>query len=134
MSPIKLGANTPLNANSGTLPDMTSALLNWFQPMTFGIVTKTVEAFQVNETVTDISFMGIWQPLSGRQLLLKPQGQRKWNWTMLHSDTTLDLNPDDVILFLNIQYRVMVKKNYTLYQYNYFELVSDWTGSGPPTP
>lgn len=131
MSWIKNAANTPLNANSGTVPDMSGAMLNWFQPMTFSLVTKTAKAYQVVETMTEIAFMGVWQPLSGRQLMMKPEGQRAWSWWWVHSDPSLDLKVDDVVLYLTKQYRVMAKKNYTLYQYQEYHLVTDWTDSGP---
>lgn len=131
MSWIKNAANTPLNANSGTLPNVSSAMLNWFQPMTFGLVTKVVEGFQVVETMQEINFMGVWQPNEGRKLSIKPEGERAWNSWMLHADPSLDLKTDDVVIYLTKQYRVMAKKDYSLYGYNYFELITDFTGSGP---
>lgn len=131
MSFIKNAANTPLNENSGTLPDVSGAMLNWFQPMIFGIVSKVISGFQVVESMVEINFMGVWQPLSGRQLMLKPEGQRAWSWWWLHSDPSLDLKVDDVVVYKSKQYRVMAKKNYSLYQYIEYHLVTDWTGSGP---
>lgn len=131
MSWIKNASNTPLNANSGTVPDMSGALLQWFQPMIFGIVTKTVTDFQVVETVNDVKFMGVWQPLSLRQLMLRPEGERAWSWYWLHSDPSLDLHVDDIVVYLTKQFRVMAKKDYSLYQYQEYQLVQDWTGSGP---
>lgn len=131
MSWIKNASNTPLNVNSGTLPDMSGALLNWFQKMTFGLVVKTVSGFQVVETMEEISFMGVIQPLTERQLLLKPEGQRAWSWYWVHSDPSLNLKTDDVIIYLERQYRVMAKKNYSIYQYQEYQIVTDWTGSGP---
>ncbi len=128
---IKNGANTPINANSGTLPNMTAALLNWFQQMTFGVVVKTISDFQVVETMTEVSFMGVWQPLTGRQLMMKPEGERQWDWYWLHADPSLTLKIDDIIIFLGVQYRVMTQKNYTLYGYVEYTLVNDYTGSGP---
>lgn len=131
MSWIKNASNTPLNQNTGTVPDMSGAMLNWFQPMTFGLVTKTAVAGQVVETEDDIDFMGVIQPLSGRELILKPEGQRAWTWIWVHSDPSLDLKVDDTITYQSKQYRVMAKKNYSLYQYIEYHLVTDWTGSGP---
>lgn len=131
---INNAANIPLNANSGTVPDAGTALDDWYQVMTFGIITKTVSDFQVIETVVNTTFMGVWQPLSGRQLMMKPEGQRQWNWWMLHSQLQLELKIDDVVIYLTKQYRVMANKNYTLEQYRYYELCEDWTGAGPPTP
>lgn len=131
MIPIKNAKDTPLAANTGTVPDVSGAMLNWFQPMTFGLVTKTVEGFQVVEVEDAISFQGVWQALTERQLMLKPEGQRAWSWYWLHAQPTLDLKTDDVIQYLGVQYRVMTKKNYKLYGYIEYHLVQDWTGSGP---
>lgn len=131
MSAIKNAKDIPLNANPGTLPDMSGALMNWFQKMTFGLVTKTATAFQAYEEMEEISFMGVIQPLSGRELVLKPEGERAWSWWWLHSNTALNLKVDDVVVYKTRQYRVMLKKNYSAYQYYEYHLVTDWTGSGP---
>lgn len=128
---IKNGKDTPLNQNSGTVPDMSGALLNWFQAMTFGLITKATVGFQVVETASEINFQGVWQPLSGRELMLKPEGQRAWSWWWLHADPSLNLKVDDIVVYKTKQYRVMSKKNYELYQYVEYHLVTDWTGSGP---
>lgn len=141
MSTFTLGnaCNIPLNRQAGTIPNMGDALLDWLQYLTFGQVTKTVTGFQVNETVTDINFWGVIQPLTGRQIDLKPEGQRQWNWLSVHAQISpngavLSLKIDDVILFNTKQYRVMTKRDYTLYSYVYYELAEDYTQSGPPTP
>lgn len=131
---INNAKDVPLNANSGTVPDMSDAITDWFQIMTFGVITKTVVAMEVSESVIDTTFRGIIQPLSGRQINMKPEGQRQWNWIMLHSDLTLKLEIDDIIIYLGKQYRIQNKKNYALYKYQYYELISDWLASGPPTP
>lgn len=131
MSSILNAKNTPLNANSGTVPNVSGALLNWFQKMVFGLVTKTIQDFQVIETVVQINFMGVIQPLSGRQLMMKPEGQRQWNWIWVHSDISLNLKIDDVIIYLETQYRVMTKKDYNIYGYIEWTLVNDYTNSGP---
>lgn len=121
----------PLNLNSGTVPDMSGALLQWLQPMVFGLITKTVNGFQVSETVVELTFKGVWQPFADRQLMMKPEGQRAWSWYWLHSDPSLTLKVDDVVEYNGKQYRVMSKKNYELYKYVEYHLVTDWTGSGP---
>ncbi len=131
---VNNGKDVPLNANTGTVPNMSDALSDWYQPMTFGIITKTIIAFQSVESVVNLSFRGLWQPLTGRKLDMKPEGQRDWDWYMLHSDIALNLKIDDIIIYLNIQYRVIAKKDYSLYKYQYYELISDWEQAGPPTP
>lgn len=124
-------SSVPLNAAAGTVPNVGGALLDWFQPMVFGVVTKIVTGFQVQETASAISFRGVIQPFSARQLQLKPEGQRAWTWLWLHSDPSLKLNVDDIVTYLGKQTRVMAQTDYTLYGYLDYHLVQDWEGSGP---
>lgn len=131
MGTIKNGADTPLNAQAGTVPDVGGALLDWFQPMVFTRVTKETVGFQLVETAVDTNFRGVIQPLSARALMLKPEGQRSWTWLSLHSDPSLQLNTDEVVTYRGVQTRVMARKDYSLYGYLYYEIVQDFTGSGP---
>lgn len=131
MSTIQNGSNRPLNTLAGTVPQMGGALQNWFQPMTFTRVTKSTVGFQVVETPEDISFRGVIQPFTDRQLLLKPEGQRAWTWFELHSDPVLTLDVDEVVTYLGQQTRVMSRRDYSIYGYVVYHLVQDWTGSGP---
>ena len=124
-------ASIPLNANSGTVPNVNDAIIDWFQPMVFGVVTKTVVNFQLVETKTSINFAGVWQPLTDRQLMIKPEGERAWKWFWLHADPSLILEPDAVVTYLGVQYRVMAQKDYRLYGYVEYQLVEDYTGAGP---
>ena len=128
---IQNGRDVPLNVQTGTVPNMAGAMLDWFQPMIFELVTKSVTAFQALEVGEEISFMGVWQPLTGRRLEIKPEGERKWSWYLVHSQICLPLNVDEVIKYRGTQYRIMSQKNYDIYGYYEYELVEDYTGSGP---
>jgi hypothetical protein len=128
---IKNGKDMPLNQNSGTLPDVSGAMLDYFQPMVFAVVVKTVDNFQAVETKSSVNFQGVWQPLSARQLMLKPEGQRAWKWFQVHAEPALILQTDQLITYLGVQYRVMADKDYRLYGYVEYHLVEDFTGSGP---
>ncbi len=131
---IRNGKDTPLNANSGTLPQVDDAMLDYFQPMQFGVVTKTSgrsTGFQVVETKVTTDFRGVWQPMSDRKLMMKPEGQRQWKWFTCHADPSLILETDSVITYLGEQYRVESMRDYKLYGYVEYHLVQDFTGSGP---
>lgn len=117
--------------NNPNLPNMQSALLSWYVPMTFDVVTKTVQAGQVIETMVPVTFKGVMQELTSARLLLKPEGQRTWRWKWLHASPTLQLKNDDVVIYDGTQYRVMAKKDYREYGYLEYELCEDWTGAGP---
>lgn len=128
--------NIPINVQQGSIPNVEGALNDWFQLQTFTLVNKATVAFQLEETATNITFWGIVQPLAGRQIGMKPEGQRKWNWLSVHAQagpagSLLRLSIDDVIIYLGTQYRVSASKNYAIYGYIYYELVQDYTGSGP---
>jgi len=130
--PIQNAKDIPLANNTGTLPNMGDAILNWFQKMTFEQVAKVVNGlFQVSETATSFSFMGVWQSAQPTQLEMQAQGQRKWNWWTCHSQPNVPLNVDDVITYLGIQYRVMSKIDHTLYGYIEYRLINDYTGVSP---
>lgn len=131
MSKIANAANLPLFFKAGTVPDVSGAMQDYFQSMVFELLQKTVAGFQVLEAPTPINFQGVIMPLTERQLLLKPEGQRAWSWFTLYADPTLTLQVDDVVLWKGKQTRVMSRKDYELYGYNEYHLVQDWTGAGP---
>lgn len=131
MATIANGSNKPLNTQAGTVPDVSGAMTDWFQPMVFTRVLKETIGFQDVETPTAVDFRGVIQPLSDRQLQLKPEGQRSWTWLMLHSDPSLTLNTDEVVTYLGVQTRVMARQDFSLYGYILYSLVQDWTGAGP---
>lgn len=131
MSPIQNGKDTPLNIRTGTVPDVSGAMTDWFQPMVFTQIAKSVVGFEAVETPTQVNCLGVIQPLSGRRLELKPEGQRAWTWLLLHADPSLVLEVDEVVVYNGVQTRVMSRKDYRLYGYVEYELVQDWTGAGP---
>ena len=131
MATIANGSNRPINVQTGTVPDVSGALTDWFQPMTFSVVEKETIGFQVVETATPVSFRGVIQPFSPRELQMKPEGQRSWTWSTLHSDPSLTLDTDEVVIYNEVQYRVMSRRDFTIYGYVQYELVQDYTGAGP---
>lgn len=131
MGTIGNAANRPLNVVNGTVPDVSGAMTDWFQPMTFTYVGKVTTAFQLVEHPQSIIFQGVIQPFTKRQLVLKPEGQRAWSWLTLHAEPQLTLQVDDVVVYLGKQTRVMARTDYGLYGYVEYELIQDWLGSGP---
>lgn len=128
---ISNAADRAINLQNGTTPDVSGALFDWFQPMVFQALTKTVQGYQVVEDSLQYNFQGVIQPFTERQLMLKPEGQRAWTWFLLFAQPSLVLQVDDVVDWLGRQTRVMSRKNYTLEGYVEYHLVQDWDGSGP---
>lgn len=128
---ISNAANIPLNARTGTVPNMRNTLANWFQPLTFAKIVKTIQAFQVVETMTEFSFFGHVQVYTDKQLLLKPEGQRSWSWFKVFAQAEpasalLELDLDEIIVYQGVQTRVMAMKQWQLHSYMEYDWVQDW--------
>lgn len=123
---IKNASSIPLSANSGTLPNMQGAMLNWFQPMVATTIVKTVVAYKVVETLTNTNFQGVIQPFTPQMLEMKPEGQRSWIWKTLHCFPDLTLVPDEKATIQGVEYRIMQRLNYTEYGYLEYHLVEDY--------
>lgn len=126
--PIFNASSVLLNQNPGTLPNVSRALLNWFQPLNFVTIVKTVVNFAVVETLTTVNFLGVRQPFTPQMLLMKPEGERQWKWETIHALPGLILSPDDIITFLGVNYRVMQKLDWKEYGYVQYDIVQDYTG------
>jgi hypothetical protein len=120
---IKNGKNTPLNQNSGTVPNMGDTLLSWFQQMKFTRLAKTVVNFEEKAVETDYVAQGVIQPMSAQQLSMKPEGQTSWKWWTIHADPSLILLPGELVKYLDTSYKVMGKSDYSLYGYLMYEVV-----------
>lgn len=131
LGPLFNASSLNLEENSGTLPDVSGAILNFMQLLTFDQITKTVVGFQVQETTTPIVFYGTWMPMGEQALRMQPEGQRKWNHYEVFTQLAIPLQPDDTILYLGNQYRVIPgRTDYRLYGYFHYSLVENYTGPG----
>jgi hypothetical protein len=81
----------------------------------------------VSEESEDIVFRGVVQPFSARQLIVKPEGERAWQWWKVHSETSLSLRGDDIILYRGKNFRVKTDSDYSDYGYYEYDLIEDYT-------
>lgn len=135
---IANACNVPLNLRQGSIPNVQQSILDWMQKMTFTRIKKNIVGFQVLETPVDVNFWGFIQPLSGRALELKPEGERAWTWYELYAQSApncsvLTLDVDEVVIWNGKQTRITQQKNYDLFGYCVYTLVQDWLGA-LPTP
>lgn len=133
VQPVINAKDVPLSNNPGSLPTVYESLLQWFQPLTFVRIVKSVVDSQLVETRTAIVTQGVIQSANSRNLEIKPIGQRKWIWKTLHALPGLLLEPDDIIIQTNIltgdiEYRVMAQNDYTEYGYVSYNLVQNYSG------
>lgn len=127
--PISNAKNRKLTQQTGTLPNLGDALFNWFQPMSFVLLTKQVIGFQNVESAQTLDFQGVWQPFTARQLMMKPEGQRSWKWYTVHADPSLNLQTDDIIIYLDVSFRVMEKWDWNIYGYKEYHIIEDYNAA-----
>lgn len=134
--PIRNAADTLLSANPGTLPNVSDALFDWFQPILATQIVKTQVNYQTIEAGVPRRFQGVIQPFSGREIQMKPEGQRSWDWVWLHCFPNITFEPDDQVWIGNRVYRVMKLNDYSKYGYLLYELQSDFQdrSTAPPLP
>jgi hypothetical protein len=141
---IELGVNRPKSYPYGTVPNVSTAMLDYFQPMQFETVTKGIQGFEVIETGVVTLFRGVMMPYKPRELELKSIGQRAWTWWTVYSDRVLPLQVDDIITIPTPDpaaqgalvprgSRVMSREDFSRYGYFAFKITQDWTGSNPLT-
>lgn len=123
---IKNGKDINLSQTSGTLPDVSGAMQNWFQSMTFTTITKTLVNFSVVETSASITVPAVIQPYTIQQLQIRPEGERAFRWFTLHSDSALQLNVDDVVVYQTRKFRVMERGEYASYGYMEYHIIEDY--------
>ena len=109
------------------LPSVRSTLTGWFRPLVLGRVTKQVINHEVVESFRDLRCSGVIQPHGPRELRLKPEGQRQWNWQMLHTTPDVNLQDDERFKIKGVPFRVMSKQDWSEYGYVTYELIQDFT-------
>lgn len=97
-----------------TFPAVDEAFAGWDLGLQFKIVTKTAVDGELVETPTETKwFRAVLEPVLLRELKIKPEGQRAWQWYHLYSTEVLDI--DAIILDeKNKKYRVMSTEDWSL--------------------
>ena len=124
---IKNAKDTLLNQNTGCLPDVSSALLNWLQPMQVNQIVKTTVNYSVVEKLTTINFEGVIEAGTPEQIMMKPEGQRSWKWVSIWTHSTVQLNTDDIVTSLGKSYRIKSKSDWYQYGYINYEAHEDYS-------
>lgn len=129
--PIHNAKDVPLSSNPGTLPSVADDIMNWFQLLIMEKITKTIVNFQVVETTTPVQFQGVVTTEPKRTVKMSSNGQRLWKVKTLYCLPTVPVAPDDVVTYEGIQYRVGSSIDFKQYGLVVYDLLQDYTGSGP---
>jgi hypothetical protein len=119
-------SNTNLSTASSHLPNLSRPITKWFLDITFTILTKVAASGEVTETGVNTRTKGVVQNLDSKQLQVKPEAQRAWTWKMIHCLPDLQLDVDDILVYNDINYRVMNVKDYSEYGYMEYHIVQGY--------
>ena len=111
--------------NSGQ-PQMSTTLFGWEITLTLIKVKQSVIDGDLVTTETQHQFRGVLQPLKTEELLLKPEGDRSWNYYFIHTNSKLDFKTADKIIYQDKRYKVTGIKDYTLNGFREIEVILDY--------
>lgn len=114
-----------------SMPQMRAAFAGWMKRITLTRRVQTVEDDGlVVENDVPFTFRGTIQPLSPKQIALKPEGQRAWQWLQIHCMGSNALEPNDRIIYQGKLYKVMGQNDYSLNGFVEYHVVQDYQGGG----
>lgn len=116
---------------NNNLPNMSSTIRRWFLPISFDIVTRTLNGadWEVTSTQT-INTKGVVRPPSDTDLKLLPDGTWSWQWLQAHCLPNVLLENNQFVSYDSVVYKVMAKKNYTPYGYIRYTILEAYQAEG----
>lgn len=109
------------------LPDVSSGVMLFFQPLKVFLVQKEQVAGYTEEQEICRNTHGVRQPFTAQQLQIKAEGERAWIWHKLHCLPDLILKVDDKVRIQKLSFRVMQRTDYREYGYLEYDLVQDYS-------
>lgn len=114
---------------SQNLPNMSQTIIGWFQPITFVKISREIVDYEQVLTETTIKTQGVVQPYKPEPLEIQQAGTRSWIWQDMHCLPDVVLNTDEIIIYKNVKYKVLFKKDYTEYGYVEYMLCEAFEGA-----
>lgn len=119
-------ANKRNVCDANDLPDVSEGVQMFFQNIKIEVVHKRNDAGYLKEKKSCILTQGVRQTFTPRQLEMKPEGERTWKWSKLHTLPEPKLKLDDIVLIRGIKYRVMVLDDQAEYGFVAYDLKEDY--------
>lgn len=104
-------------------PDLGNPVRRWLRPLIIVRIQRPIVGYEVQEVQQRVSCLGMLQPFGNRELKMKAEGERSWDWQMLHTTPNVLLKNGEYVIVRGTKYRVMSNAMWTDYGYNTYELV-----------
>lgn len=124
---ISNAGNKKISASQ--LPNMSATIVGWFQPITFVKLSRAIVDFEQVVTETKIDTQGVVQVYKPEPLEIQQYGTQSWVWQDMHCLPNVSLKTDDLIIYKNVKYKVLFKKDYTEYGYVEYMLCETFEGA-----
>lgn len=101
--------------------DMSDVIGDFAESLSFRAVASEVDGFEVTKKKhLQVNFEGSLQPIKTSQLMMKPEGERSWEWRTLFTHQRLENG--DTIESCGTSYKVMSRKEWgSHYEYEVVE-------------
>ena len=103
------------------IPNVADALNGFMQSLEVRLIKKTMvdgEMVETGQLPVVIRINGCLQPMPGRNLLVKPEGQRQWKWWELYTAEDIPLD-SEVVDPYGVGLRVMQRGNWMAGYFKY---------------
>ena len=121
------GADRGLSKLSGA-PQISSAFSGWESTIILVRISQQIIDGLVQDIAQQIQFRGVVQPLSAKQIALKPEGERAWAWLQIHikADSPMKLDVNDRIMYNCRKYKVMAQLDWSANNFVELHCVEDF--------
>ena len=116
----------PVSEGASALPTVYTTVLGWFRPLSMGRITSKIIGGEVVNRIDEIRCAGAIQPFDSRKLRIKPEGQRSWDWNMLHVTPDVRLENGEYFGLKGRFYRIMSNEDWTAYGYITYEVLQSY--------
>jgi hypothetical protein len=125
--PITNGKDLDFGQSAAGVPDVSQAVIQLFQPVVVGII-KNMQVDGYPQPIVEqyIKTKGVRIQTPNR-LVMSKTGERIWDSLDMYFLNDINLKADDLFLFQNVQYRVIVVEEWSEYGYNKYSVVQDYT-------
>lgn len=101
-----------------SLPNMSNTIKGWFLNIELlPVIRQLVGSDWVDIEQKPIKTKGVVRPPSDEDLKILPDGTWQWEWLQIHCLPNVDLPLNQFVIYNDVKYKVMYKKDYTPYGY-----------------
>lgn len=124
--PVFSAGKRKINEQVCPTPSMRGTVLGWFKPLTMIFLTSTVLDGQVKVVERQLKTSGMIQAGDPEKLEMKAEGERSWEWFVLHTLPNVEMQTDDRVSLSGVKYRVMNRTDWAANGYMRYDLIRDY--------